>query len=82
MNKGMEMMLKAIGVDIDPEEIKGNFERAAKAAQDEIANINAKLDALNSKLDLVLSHQVLLYEQMVRAGLIQLPENVEHARIQ
>jgi hypothetical protein len=60
---GMDMMLKSV-LGVDPTELKEQVQTAAKTLQETIARFD-------TKADLILRNQVMLYNAMVEAGLIQ-----------
>lgn len=64
--KGMEMLMKTMG--LDPDALMGMVNDTAEMARAGLANVNAKLDRIEQ-------NQILLYQLMVKAGTIAPVEN-------
>ena len=65
MALGMEMMMKSLGVD--PAEIKSQLEKVSVIAQE-------KITAIESQLARIEANQLLLYQLLARAGVIETVE--------
>lgn len=61
---GMELMLKSMG--FDPETIKEEFQRT-------IIMAGEKMEQIQSQLNRIEANQILLYQLMVKAGVIEEP---------
>lgn len=72
--KGMEMLMKSMG--LDPEALMGEMNRVASGAL-------AQIQSMQEQLNRIEANQVVLYQLMVGAGLIKSVEerDAEHARL-
>ena len=68
---GMEMLIKSMG--IDPAKLQEDISKASEFAQEQVK-------ALRDQMDRIEGNQLLLYQLMLRAGIIESVESYNSAK--